>query len=469
MAGFTKDEEILAAFGSASFLQMWTWPNLFRDQGKTSESSDGKEICDLTVIFGNTIILFSDKRIEFNNSKALKVAWCRWARKAISGSLKQLEGAERWLRENPDRVFVDKACTKPIPISLSNPESMTFILVVVTHGIERQLSSINDEGSLSFNNQILGNENWEQSSAKPFCLGNVSENRFVHVFTDETIRLVLSEFDTAKDFIAYLKQRETLFTLKKPVEVSKESDMVYLFYENYSDSERSRAILSAPELSPSVVSIAKEPISNLYGNPNFQAKKKADHAAYFWDHLIESFAFHALNGTTQFRNWNHTSEIEPALRLMASPGRFDRRVLAQAFMEFYYKVPPGQRGTRVVYSPSDMSVGYLFLLVPFINKQRSNDEYRELRNRMLQGYAYIFAGAHNELSSLVGIGAKTRNNDTPLSEAFFDEGQDYIFLDCADWSPEEQRKSEEVRAKYEENGLLATRTKSHGVVHEFPQ
>jgi hypothetical protein len=151
MVGFTRDEKILAAFGSASFLQMWTWPNLYRNQGKATATSDGKEICDLTVIFGNTIILFSDKRIEFNEGKPLQVAWCRWARKAVSESLKQLEGAERWLRVNQDRVFVDKACTTPIPISLPNPEFTTFILVVVTHGIERQLRSINDEGSLSFN------------------------------------------------------------------------------------------------------------------------------------------------------------------------------------------------------------------------------------------------------------------------------------------------------------------------------
>lgn len=200
--GFTDDEEILAALGSASFLRMWTWPNLFRDQGKTSESADGKEICDLTVIFGKTVILFSDKSIKFNTGKTELVAWCRWARKAASESLKQLKGAERWLRNNQSRVFIDKTCQTALPIPLPEAHSIRFIRVVVTHGIEVQLKPINEEGSLSFTNRLIGKENWEPTTAKPFCLGNISESDFVHVFSDETIKLILAEFDTAKDFIA---------------------------------------------------------------------------------------------------------------------------------------------------------------------------------------------------------------------------------------------------------------------------
>jgi hypothetical protein len=105
MTGFTEDEKMLSAFGRASFLQMWTWPNLFRDQGKTSSGSDGKEICDLIVVFGSNIILFSDKRIVFNLDKTLEVAWSRWARRAVHDSFKQLQGAERWLKYYPDRVY----------------------------------------------------------------------------------------------------------------------------------------------------------------------------------------------------------------------------------------------------------------------------------------------------------------------------------------------------------------------------
>lgn len=274
---------------------------------------------------------------------------------------------------------------------------------------------------------------------------------------------------TVRRDASYLEQREVLLTLDKPVDVSKESDIVHLYYENYSATEQDRAILVAPELSSSVVSLKKRPIQDLYQNPNFRQKREADKVSYFWDGLVDSFAYHALNGTTQFKNWNSTREIEPALRVMATPGRFDRRVLSEAFMEFYYKAIPGQRGTRVFYNPTDPSVGYLFLLVPYITKHGSSESYRTLRNKMLQDYAFMCRGIHPELSSLVGIGAKTRDDDAPLWEAFFDEGQDYVYMDYADWSPEQQRVSEEIRSAYEEKGLLARRTKFQGVAHEFPQ
>jgi len=158
MTGFTRDEKVLAAFGNASFLHMWTWPNLFRDQGKTSHSSDGKEICDLTVIFGNTVILFSDKRIKFNSGKPLEVAWSRWARRAVSDSLKQLRGAERWIKINQRRVFVDKTCAKHIPILLPQPDEIQFIRIVIAHGVEGIAQVKENEGSLSFTNELKGSE-----------------------------------------------------------------------------------------------------------------------------------------------------------------------------------------------------------------------------------------------------------------------------------------------------------------------
>jgi len=80
-----------------------------------------------------------------------------------------------------------------------------------------------------------------------------------------------------------------------------------------------------------------------FNNPVYVAKKKADAVSYFWDDLIEAFSFHVLNGTSEGRNWETPHEIEPGLRAMASTNRFQRRLLSQAFMEFYEKTEPGQR------------------------------------------------------------------------------------------------------------------------------
>lgn len=87
---FTESEKLVNEIGAKSFLRFWTWPNLFRDQ------EGGKEICDLIVVFGNDILLISDKEIEFKSEKGELVGWKRWYKDAITKSFKQTKGAERW-------------------------------------------------------------------------------------------------------------------------------------------------------------------------------------------------------------------------------------------------------------------------------------------------------------------------------------------------------------------------------------
>ena len=88
----------------------------YRDQGKTGKGGDGKEVCDLLVVFGSHVIIFSDKDCTFPNTGNLAIDWCRWYRKAIEKSADQVYGAERWITKYPDRLFLDRSCTRPFPI-----------------------------------------------------------------------------------------------------------------------------------------------------------------------------------------------------------------------------------------------------------------------------------------------------------------------------------------------------------------
>lgn len=42
--------------------------NVYTDEGKKTASGDGKELCDLLVVFENHVIIFSDKDISFKDS-----------------------------------------------------------------------------------------------------------------------------------------------------------------------------------------------------------------------------------------------------------------------------------------------------------------------------------------------------------------------------------------------------------------
>lgn len=89
--GSTPSERLLARLCEQTFLGFWSYANTFRDQGGP------KELCDLTVVCDNHILLFSDKSCAFPDTGNVKLDWSRWFRKTISESAKQLVGAERWL------------------------------------------------------------------------------------------------------------------------------------------------------------------------------------------------------------------------------------------------------------------------------------------------------------------------------------------------------------------------------------
>jgi hypothetical protein len=46
--GGTPSERILADLGDQTFLDLWSYPNLFIDK-KKNNTGDGKELCDLLV------------------------------------------------------------------------------------------------------------------------------------------------------------------------------------------------------------------------------------------------------------------------------------------------------------------------------------------------------------------------------------------------------------------------------------
>jgi hypothetical protein len=130
----TDSERYLRRLCDRTFLSLWTYPGVYRDQGKSSKKADGKEVCDVVVVFQNHVILFSDKSCELKRSGDWDVDWQRWYRKAVVKSADQLWGAERWIREFPDRLYLDRACTQPFPITLPAPSEIRFHRVAVARG-----------------------------------------------------------------------------------------------------------------------------------------------------------------------------------------------------------------------------------------------------------------------------------------------------------------------------------------------
>ena len=115
--GTTATERALANLARKAFLSLWSYANVFTDEGRANGRGDGKELCDLLVVFGNDVLLFSDKDCAFRSDIDVTVAWPRWYRSAIEKSAKQLTGAEKFLKSYPKRVFLTRAAKLLCPLS----------------------------------------------------------------------------------------------------------------------------------------------------------------------------------------------------------------------------------------------------------------------------------------------------------------------------------------------------------------
>src|SRR5687767_2959394 len=92
--GTTTTERYLRQLCDRSFLSLWSYANLYREQGQKGTQREGKELCDLLVVFDNDIIIFSDKACEFPNTGNIEVNWHRWFRRAVLQGADQIWGAE---------------------------------------------------------------------------------------------------------------------------------------------------------------------------------------------------------------------------------------------------------------------------------------------------------------------------------------------------------------------------------------
>jgi hypothetical protein len=212
--GTTSSERLTAALCEKSFLQLWSYANVYRDQGKCG-TGDGKELCDVLAVFGDDVLIFSDKSCQFPDTP-METAWPRWYRRAIQKSAHQLLGAERWLRTHPQRVFLDRACLQPFPIDLPPPERVRIHRILVTTGASEACRKFYGGGSGSL---MLSPAAPSPLSAitdhpeplQPFVVG-CGRKEFFHILDDVALLIVLRELDTMPDLVMSTNSSR-LFTL----------------------------------------------------------------------------------------------------------------------------------------------------------------------------------------------------------------------------------------------------------------
>lgn len=476
--GTTRTERVLAKFADRTFLDLWSYPNTFndRDMGK----GQGKELCDLLVVCGRDVIIFSDKDITWPRCSDLDLAWTRWFKRAVLHSVEQIRGAERWLRLYPDRVFIDPECKVRLPVNLPVLSEMRVHGVAVATGARAACSAAlrDPDGSLMISSRFRGEEHLETSAEGflPFVLGDVDpEGSFVHVLDDAALSVVMREMDTIADFIDYLLARETAIRGGRVGIAASEAELVAAYLVSSREDGR-HYIPSSDEFGGRT----KDPLhffpggyQRLKNHSQYRAKKRADQDSYAWDKLIGAFTMNLLGGTSVSVAGHEPSITlaERAVRAMAQENRVNRRALSYAFRGALEgaKRSDQDRFARVVL-PTDTSAdpecAYVFLIVAFRGEwllTKGYDYYREGRAGFLKAYCQATLYRFRQLKRVVGIAV-----DAPSSMTGRRGGsEDLMMMEITEWTPELE---EETATLMEEAEILrADRLRAGGLrTHEFP-
>jgi hypothetical protein len=356
-------------------------------------------------VFGGHIVVVSVKEIAFKEHADPAVAADRWVRKAVDASIDQLRGARRVLQAMDQ---VTKSDGSP-GIRLPPRRERIVHLVAVAAGGKREV---------------------------PFG-GGASDGDYVHVLDEFALREIFTELDTAPDFIDYLVEKEA----HRGVIVSEGEENLFALY-----------LQGGRSLPPVDCLCALDGVwKRVKAKPEFKARKEADRVSYWWDQQIERLV---ADNRISTEAPPHPNELELVVRAMASEGRFERRFLSGAFLDWLRKK---QRGGRMVFSDRTQTA-YAFATYP-----RDGD--RQMRVAELIARCFV---ARSPRGPLARTGYDVKKVIGIATELFDPSGysMDVVYLKLATWTEEADRRTEEGRALFRihEETVL-----SRATVDEFPK
>jgi hypothetical protein len=434
-----------------TFLNLWSYPNIFIDK-RTGQKGDGKELCDLLVVCGDHILIFSDKTIAWPGGDDIGLAWRRWFKRSIQKSVNQIRGAQRWLNEFPDRLFLDRKCTQRLPLCLPPINRRRVHAIVVALGAGDACREFFNEGigSLMVSPDIKGDDHIKEEGVQPFSIGDIDpSSSFVHVFDDATLNIVMTEMNTITDFTEYLTKKESLIRSGHLIGASGEEDLIayYMTHMNAAQEHDFTKPDGLPWMDNEAFVIGEDHYSSLLNNPQYLAKKQADNDSFIWDRLIEAFTDNMLAGTTIVPDNGKfdLTQHEEGVRHMALVPRHLRRLMGHGIIDAMQLGASEDRMTRAFLpglTETNRSTGFFFmtLALPKFELGGGYEQYRQARRNMLETYALTFLRKYPNLKRIVGIAT-----EPPVkSVRSVGSSEDLILAEAPEeWSDEFIRKLEE--------------------------
>jgi hypothetical protein len=471
--GFTPTERNLVALADKIFLNLWTYPNLFK--------CDGKELCDLLVLCGDDVLIFSDKNIAWKKKgNDFGLSWSRWYRSAIEESVAQISGASRYLREHPDELFLDAACKEKFPLVLPPLDRRTTHHIAVALGASGACADYFKKAPGYFpiapDLKGKGHTDTTVEGWKPFAIGDVQpEGTFVHVFNEPVLELLALELDTITDFARYLTRRERIMRSGHLLPLAGEHDLLgHYLLSGGPDEEHDFARPGGGERREGeMLQIPDGTYTGLATQPGYETRKEADKISYAWDKLLGQFTASILAGEAEgaFGKEPKPAEAEEGLRSMALEPRLRRRLLGASVVDAMQKAEAAKvdhfaRQMLPGAHSVDETVGYVLLILAH-HGEAPGDAYTEYRKRrmvMLHGYDLNMLQNNRALRRAIGIGIDASSKVTGRKGG----SEDFYALEVDAWTPELEMRAQELKNDF---GLLKPDnvTSITASVDEFPR
>jgi len=407
----------------------------------------GKEVCDLLVVCGRHVLIFSDKFAAYPHSGDAETDWRRWYARTIGKARKQLDGAERWIKEHPERLFTDPTCSQLLPIEFPPASTLELHKVIVARGARSRCQEWfgGGSGSLIFTADCHGAE-------RPFTVGDLDPSgSFIHVLDDTTLDVLFSELSTVSDFVNYLEKKERFIRAYPYISVAGEEELLAIYLTRLNPGKEHDIVLPCDNHEPLMgLSILEGFWDDIRGDSKFIRKKMDDDVSYMWDKLITTFTKHLLAGTSTHEPAGvPISEHERGVRYMALLTRIERRMIARTLSEAIAAAPSDKILTRSFKFGSDApskETGFVFVQIPKPDFIESYAEYRKARREYLYRYCFGFAERNRDLKRVIGIAT-----EPPLWSVNQGISEDLCYFEADQWS---SQMVKEARRECRELGIL---------------
>jgi hypothetical protein len=366
----------------------------------------GKELCDILVICEPHVIIVSVKEVALKDTGNPSVDFERWERKAVTASIKQIHGAERWLASATHVIRSDGSRGLALP---SLKDRKVHRIAVAFGSRDKVPIGSGDDGK-----------------------------GYVHVMNERSFLEVLSELDAITDLVDYLAAKEACAAQGCAVLIDgSESNLLgwYLYHGRSFPGGHDFMI------------VGDNIWDEIRQKPEFKRRKEEDRESYYWDHFIELLS--NPNAKSVGEAADQLTQVELALRAMARETRFSRRTLGKATHEFFQRAKAGQLRSRMLVGHS----GVIYVLVYF-----PAGEPDEFRISELGARCFVARHKVGEGDTIVGIG---------ISEHLTGSGSasDLIYMYVPHWSASDDKEAEKVKAEF---GYFLKPRVQHRSSDEYP-